>query len=336
MGFAAEKEKTEKRVRKYKLVALIVGVCMLAAIAVLGLFVQPFGWKYYVMLPSVAKRGAGELRIHYVSVGQGDATLVELPDGKVILIDGGDGTEDANLALLRYINALKIETIDYLVATHADADHCGGLAEVLACKQVKRAFLPSVALDGKEDTADYKAYKAFYAALQREGCPKEFSRREITLTSANARFPYTLAFLYPHTAEPDTDRSSNDDSCVIWLDYHGTSALFTGDISANVETAIIQEYQNGLGKKDIDITDTEILKVSHHGSENATSETFVKYLGVETAVISCGKHNAYNHPSLTVLQTLLTCNVQTYRTDIHGTVMLTLKQDGTYSTKTFA
>jgi competence protein ComEC len=331
MGFAAEKEKTEKRVRKYKIVALIVGVCILAALAVFGLFVQPLGWKYYVALPSVTKRGTGELRIHYVSVGQGDATLVELPDGKVMLIDGGDGTEEANSALLRYINALKIETIDYLVATHADVDHCGGLSEVLAFKQVKRAFVPTVSLDGKEDTADYKAYKAFYAALQKEGCSQEFSRRELTLTSENASFPYTIAFLYPHTAEPAIDRPSNDDSCVIWLDYHGASALFTGDISANVERAIMEEYKNGLGRKDIDVTDTEILKVSHHGSENATEKTFVEYLGVETAVISCGKHNAYNHPSLTVLQTLLACNVQTYRTDIHGNVMLTLKQDGTYS-----
>ena len=336
MGYAAEKEKAEKRVRKYKLIALLIGVLLLVALCVVGVIVQSSAWQYYVMLPQVSKRKDGELRIHYVSVGQGDATLLELPDGKVMLIDGGDGTESSNRALLRYINALEIDVIDYLVATHADIDHCGGLAEVLKCKQVKRAFLPVVTMDGSETSLHYTSYKAFFAALQQEGCAYEYSSREITLTSANAATPYTLAFLYPHAEEQSQGGTSNDDSCVLWLDYHGVNALFTGDISATAEERLLEEYANGLGRQDVDIQDTEILKVSHHGSADATVQAFVEYLGIETAVISCGKGNAYGHPSLTTLQTLLSCGAQIYRTDLHGTVLITIQQDGTYAVKTAA
>lgn len=344
MNYAGKREKAIKRKRIAYLVISIIAFIAIAILVGYSFISNASQWKYHVLLPNVEKRGENELRIHYIDVGQGDATLIELPDGKVMLIDGGDGSEEANYALLRYLNALEIETIDYLVATHADADHCGGLAEVLNYKRVERAFLPIVSSSTEDELdVDGAAYQTFFTALQRENCTQEFSRREITLSVLDGETPYTLAFLYPYTVDgekpDDSNVSSNDSSCVIWLDYKGVSAIFTGDISDTIERRLVKESQLGFSRKDVNLSSTEILKVAHHGSNSSTCAEWLAYLsegitGRQTAVISCGENNVYGHPSIEVSQRLLAAEVDVYRTDLDGTVMITVSAEGTYAVST--
>lgn len=335
MGYA---EKREKSIKKKRIVYLIVSI--VALLGVIGLIVFSFvmqtpEWKYNVSLPNVQRRSEKEMRIHYIDVGQGDATLIELPDGKIMLIDGGDGSETANYALMRYLNALKIQTIDYLVVTHADTDHCGGLSEVLKYKEIKRAFLPVVQSTAENgNNLDYVAYQSFFTALQKEGCLYELSRREISLGITDGETPYTLAFLYPYTLDvnnpDDMNISDNNASAVIWLDYKGVSAIFLGDVDKTVENTLIQTSQLGLFHKDVHLSSTEILKVAHHGSNSSTSAQWLSYLGVKTAVISCGENNVHGHPSLEVSQRLIAASANVYRTDTQGTITVTVSAEGAY------
>ena len=140
MGYRAEKEKTERKKKLLKRVLLGILLLCIAGLSIFSAIVPPVTWKYYVNLPKIARRADGELRIHFIDVGQGDCTLVELPDGKTMLIDGGNSKKSTEKKVLRHLNALKINTIDYLIVTHADVDHCGGLNEVVKYKKVVNAY----------------------------------------------------------------------------------------------------------------------------------------------------------------------------------------------------
>lgn len=329
MGYAKEKQKVEKQIKKiWRIVFLIVGVVSLG-VMVFSCFYPMETWKYYFAKPKLQARQEDELRIHFVDVGQGDATIIELPDGKIMLIDGGNDSEETAKKVMRYLNALKIDVIDYLVVTHADEDHCGSLDKVLKYKEVKKAFVPVGSV------TDSTAYGEFFAALLKEDCEWEFSRRELDL-SVFGETGYTLKFLYPYTydVEQEVEMETNDSSCVIWLDYQGASALFTGDAPFETEEKLTRDFQLGLLPKDVELSSTEILKVSHHGSRYATSAEFIKFLGVETAVISCGENNAYQHPSSEVLENLNQNSVCIYRTDKEGNILLTLSKSGEYTAET--
>ncbi|MBE5751093.1 MAG: MBL fold metallo-hydrolase [Clostridiales bacterium] len=337
MGYAKEKRKREDKKRKIKIVLFGILIILVVAFAVVACIIPPSEWKYRLKQPDISKRGDGELRVHFVDVGQGDATVVELPDGKVILIDGGNGSDEANKSLIRYLNALDVDFIDYLVVTHADADHCGGLTEVLKYKEIGYAYLPLVV----EETDS--AYAAFYSELVKEGCsyataqPPTQDKKETRLSVIDGEYPYTLVFLYPDSALIDGIQPLPDDdnaaSVVLWLDYMGTSLLFTGDATLETETRLLMNDLGGVHELyDVDIKSTEILKVAHHGSDSSTGEEFLQYLGnLQTAVVSCGEDNPYNHPSIAVCERLETAGATLYRTDLDGHIVITADKGGTYS-----
>ena len=243
MGYQAEKNRIEQKLRLIKFITLCVVTVVLIALCIFSAFCPPDTWKYYVKKPKIDKRVAGELRIHFLDVGQGDATLIELPDGKVALVDGGDSRASTAAAILRHMNALNIDTIDYLIVTHADADHCGSLARVLECKKVRNAYLPII----KPESAG-TAYASFYAKLLEEECEMRYGSRAISLGNATGNYPYTFTFLYPYsqdategTAEIVTSENSNVYSSVLWLDYLGASALFAGDAPTLTEGALMRD-----------------------------------------------------------------------------------------------
>ena len=336
MGYAKENRKITKKLKIIKTVVLVVAVLLLVAFCVFSYFVPMETWQYYVKKPKTGKRATGELRVHFLDVGQGDCTLIELPDGKIMMIDGGNGEKSTQKTVLRYLNALDVDTIDYLVVTHADSDHCGSLDAVLKYKQVKRAFLP---IASETENGDYAS---FYAALVKEGCPfalacpPDGENLETQIQSGDTAYKYTFAFLYPHRSMLDgateTPKESNARSVVSWLDYQGASILFTGDAPVQTEQTLLRDDTAGLlSRYGVELSSTEILKVAHHGGNGSTALEFLKRLGVKTAVISCGENNAYGHPSDEVTTALTSAGAEIMRTDKRGHILLTVKKDGSYA-----
>ncbi len=265
------------------------------------------------------------MRIHFIDVGQGDCTLIELPDGKVALIDGGDGRTSTKKSVMRYLNALDIDVIDHLVVTHTDRDHCGALDAVFRYKKVVNAYLPHT-----YDVDDVE-YAEMYALAIEENCSMVDHARSIDLSNAEAG--YTFRFLYPNL--PDSSTVPSLDSAALWLDYKGVSALFYGDGDKKTENILLRDDRAGvLAPFGVRLSSTEILKVAHHGSDGATSQEFVEYLGVKTAVVSCGEDNPYGHPKADVVNRLQEVGAEIYRTDEQGNVIVTVKSDGAYTVKT--
>lgn len=330
MGYRAEKLIIEGKIKYIKRILLAVVLVLLLGLCVFSAFVPASTWKYHVGKPKVGKRAAGELRIHFLDVGQADCSIIELPDGKTMLVDGGDGSSASVKTILRYLNALKIDVIDYLLVSHADSDHCGGVNEVLKCKTVRQAYIPNV-----EPTINTE-YAECYAALLKEGCRVEFASRNVHISTEGEK-GYTISFLYPYTLDSDEETSDevvNESSAVFWLDYQGVSALFMGDADMETETTLCSDDSLGLfASRGVDLTETEILKVGHHGSKYSSSEDFLEYLNVETAIISCGKNNAYGHPAVETLDRLQSVFAEIYRTDKDGHLSITIKKSGEYFVK---
>lgn len=339
MGYRAEKQKTERKRKILKRILLGVLLLCIAGMAIFSAIVPPVTWKYYVKLPKITRRGAGELRIHFIDVGQGDSTLIELPDGKIMLIDGGNSSKSTEKKILRYLNALKIKTIDYLVVTHADVDHCGGLNEVVKYKTVRNAFLPySTMEEGSE-------YERLFLTLTQGTCNWVYSSSKVeNIVSKNESYPFNVAFLYPHgndvndSMSSDKESAQDDDnyySSVLYLEYAGIRTLFTGDIPYKIEEEIILSDQLGLYDKiGASLQELDVLKVAHHGSKDASSWEFIQYVSPQTAVISCGKNNAYGNPSPAVLGRLREVDADIYRTDMQGSIVVTIRSDGSPYTVT--
>lgn len=154
-------EKTKEKKRKKRIAAIAVaGAVAVMVLALVNAFVFPLRYLSVLFsLPEVEARAERELALHFIDVGQGDAALIEFPDGKTLLIDGGGEESDA---LLRYLRALKIDTLDYLLLTHPDSDHCGGLSDVLELFGAKHIYMPYC-----PDETINASYAAFTSAVRK-------------------------------------------------------------------------------------------------------------------------------------------------------------------------
>ncbi len=322
MGYAAEKKKAEGKWRRLKRILFVILLCLMLVAVTVSIVIPPTTWKYRVALPDIDGRKSGELRVHFIDVGQGDATLIELPDGKIALVDGGSDSEQSEKSLMRYLYALNIDTIDYLFVTHPDADYCGGLDTVVKYMRVKCAYLPLC------NSTVNTEYARFYASIVKEkDCRISYLNSDVQLLGEG----YTLACLYPFVFETNAaeeadeglDGDTNEYAAALWLEYQGISALLTSDFSMAEEGLLIENTR-------WDLTDTEVLQVGHHGSKNAMGEELLAHIGAEKAVISCGE-NGYGHPSEETLAHLQAAGVQTYRTDVQGSIVLRVQNSGEYT-----
>lgn len=336
MSYALEKKIRDRKVKTIKTVVFTLVSLLLCVGVVLSCIYPPSTWKYYFRLPKIDTRLDGELRIHFLDVGQGDSTIIELPDGKTMLIDGGNGSDETSSTILRYLNALQIKEIDYLLVTHADTDHCGGLDKVVANKKIKKAIVPKT-----KETVNGE-YASFYSTLVQEGCEIVTASNALHFSVLSDECAYKLCFLAPSATKLDEIETvdgemSNEYSAVVWLDYNGVSTLFTGDISKSVETDL--RISDGIGLFDnygVELDSTEIIKVAHHGSADSSDKEFLGYLQAQTAIISCGVENEYGHPSQEVLTSLTALGIQTYRTDLHGGIIVRIpKGESRWSMQTF-
>ena len=236
-----------------------------------------------------------EFWVEYIDVGQGDASLI-ICDDEAMLIDGG--ASDKSDLIYTYLKNEEIEHLKYIVATHPDDDHIGGLPGALKYATVERAFC-------SVDEYDSKPFSSFQKYLNKQQVVLEIPTygTELSLGSASVQF------LGPISIADDT----NNNSLVIRVVYGNTSFLFTGDAEFDEENALIRSGQDLY---------SDVIKIGHHGSEYSTSESFLTAVDPLCAIISCGKDNAYGFPKQSVLDQLKAREIEVFRTDLHGDIIL--------------
>lgn len=250
------------------------------------------------------------LSIHTIDVGQGDSILIQTPSSKNILIDGGD--DNSHHIISSYLKKHNVKNIDYIIATHFDSDHIGGLDNIIDKFNVSNIYAPNY----ESDTVSYQ--NLINSCLNKNLNLQCLSSGDFINIEDNIN----LAVLAPSYIQEE----NNLNSIVFRLDYKNKSFLFTGDAEANNELNIINSYE---------LNDIDFLKVGHHGSSSSTTSEFVEEVSPDVAVISCGYKNQYGHPHKSTLDTLEKNNVLTYRTDILGNIVFYSDGDTIFTTKDY-
>lgn len=237
------------------------------------------------------------LLVRFLDVGQGDAALITC-GGQSLLIDGGPSS--ASSMVYSVLDRLGVTHLDCIVATHPDADHCGGIAGALNYADCGR-FYCSVT---EHDTKTFKSIVKYLGAtpITVPACGDAFA-----LGGAEVRFVGPVS----------PTRDTNNGSLVCLLTYGDTRFLFTGDAEVESEQAMVS-----MGAE----LDADVLKVGHHGSDSSSCAAFIEAVSPDYAVISVGK-NSYGHPVPEVVQRLQRSGATTLRTDELGTI--TIESDGT-------
>jgi competence protein ComEC len=244
-------------------------------------------------------------------VGQGDAALIQFPNGQTLGVDAGGiagTTFDIGSRVVSPVYwALGARRLDYLSISHSDPDHIGGAASVF------RDFFPREIWEGVP-VPPHEPTKRLRALADRAGVPWR------TLLSGDRMSFGSVQLTVHHPPPPDWERQRvrNDDSEVIEIRYGGVSVVFTGDIGREVEQAIVPSF---------DRAPIRILKVPHHGSATSSSLEFLRALHPDIAVISDGRGNPFGHPAPPVLDRYRSIGAAMYRTDLDGAVIV--ETDGT-------
>ena len=321
-------DKEYKKRNLYRILRRAAGIFLAVLLIVtIGVWNKFSPFRRYLPAYAIAERGEGEVRIHFLDVGQGDCAIVEFSDGSALVIDTGDGAWEHSNHILRYLKNLHISAL-FLAITHADSDHCGGAAALLEDFRATQVLLPVL-------PATMGVYEAIEERAKRQGAEIRTLTRYDTLVRAGA---YCVC-ISPYSVD-ETDL--NDSSAVLYFSYAGVNVLFGGDISEEREKLLISEQKlsDSLGEHLFDsgdlavrLEETDILKVSHHGSGGSSSQEWLELLSPETAVISCGRGNAYGHPADGALTRLADVGADIYRIDELGDVMITISKNGTYTTE---
>lgn len=248
----------------------------------------------------------GKLRMTFLSVGQGDATLIQLPDGRTMLVDGGGylrdtGRDFGERYLVPALHDLKVKQIDILVLSHPHPDHLGGLPAVAEQFRVREYWQA----EGGGQGADYQR---LLKALAHQKTAARILHRGDRLLVGQGVLVSVLAS--PQRGTPGEIK--NDDSLVLHLQQAGFSALLMGDAGFAVEETLLKQ---GIGP-------VTVLKVGHHGSKTATGEQFLRRIRPDVAVISAGAGNSFGLPADETLERISQQGAALYRTDQQGSIQL--------------
>lgn len=236
-----------------------------------------------------------------IDVGQGDALLLEDPTGTHILVDAGPPAQGR--VLVRTLRALRVGVLDAVLVSHPHADHIGGLTTLLPAIPV-RTLIHNV----ESGPPDWE--KVLHLA-RRWGVPELHA-------AAGERFDRGashLLFLGPSRAHGQSSHERNEESLVTAWQCAGRQVLLTGDTEKQAEGELLS-WGSGL--------QSDILKVAHHGSRSATDMPLLELVRPRGALISCGRHNRFGHPTRETLEHLRSAGVPVYRTDRDGMVTFRL------------
>lgn len=292
--------------RRRALPAALAAVIVLAACLFCGCTMHPAG-PDITASPFYGENGGG-FEAHFIDVGQGDATLF-LTGGTVLLVDAGDF--DAGKRVVAYLRQLNVTRIDYLVATHPHADHIGGMEDVLEAFPVGQVLESGIPHAGS-------TYEGFLREIDRKKIP----HRKVARGDEIGWAPGAVIRVLSPPADPH-EESINDESVVIQAGFGRIGFLLTGDAGFPVERELATLH--------VPLAN-QILKVSHHGSSDATGTAFLGRVLPDAAIISAKAGNEFGHPHSETLGRLAAAGVTVFRTDRHGTVVV--RTDGMRYTAT--
>jgi competence protein ComEC len=267
-----------------------------------------FAWM--ALAPPTFARRFGDQRLHLtmIDVGQGDAMLVTLPNGRTLLVDTGGVSTRGDFDIGERVigpalRARGVARLDYLAITHGDPDHIGGAAAIV------RDFSPAEIWYGTFVNNHEPTERLQHAAIRSRAAWRWLQRGDrIDLGGVELRVH--------HPAAPDWERQRvrNDDSLVMELRFGGVSALLTGDIGRDVERMLLPS---------LDLLPTVILKSPHHGSGTSSSEAFIDAITPAVVVIGVGRANPFRHPLPEVLDRYRAAGARVLRTDRDGQIDIT-------------
>ena len=276
-----------------RLAALIAGCLLLLS----GCTVSDVLQSYQVDPPAQVQQSASA-SIHFIDVGQGDATLIETA-GKFILIDSG--TRASADTLVAYLQQQGVSQLELCVATHPHEDHIGGMPDVMEQFTVKQLYMPT-------KTTTTKIFQNMVETAQERG---------VTVTPAKVGDQFTIGDAALTILFPDQEYSDlNNNSVTVQVVLAGKTILFTGDNEEPSEQKLLDMFGATLK--------SDVFQAGHHGSNTSNTQTFLQAVSPSIVIISCGQDNSYGHPHEEVLERFCQIGATIYRTDQDGTIVLTL------------
>lgn len=264
----------------------------------------------------VKNRYSTDLKITAIDVGQGASTLIQLPRGVNMLIDGG-GFHDSSFDMGRtviapFLYAQRIRKIDIVVLTHPHPDHLQGLIHIVNNFDVREVWCTGV-----------KADDDLYLLWEKSISERKIKIKHVSFQSLPENVHGVhIQFLWPLHPPKQNDHNTsfnetNDSSLVMKITYGTRSFLITGDISSLIETLLIRSGHN---------LKSDLLFVPHHGSAHSSSVDFIRAVSCRFAIVSAGKNNVFQHPHPDVLDRYHINGVALFRTDQQGAI--TAQTDG--------
>ncbi len=237
---------------------------------------------------------AESMLVHFIDVGEGDSTLIQLPGGKNMLIDAGDIDKGETVA--EYIKNTGIEKIDFIIGTHPHSDHIGGLETVIDTFETENIYMPKV-------LHDTITFENLLSCIKRKGHKvKSPMAGDILYSEGNVE----IEVLSPME---ESYKNLNNYSIVVKIRHGEKVFLFTGD----AENIILNRLS--IDEK------VDVLKIPHHGSETSDSEMFYMKVMPQYGVLSVGENNSYGHPHREVMEIIDRFNIDCFRTDTDGTIV---------------
>lgn len=257
-----------------------------------------------------------KLRIFFIDVGQGDSTLIITPDKKTVLIDGGgsDSFDVGEKVLLPYLLDRRILKIDYVLISHFDTDHCGGILTIMEKVKVKNIIISEQA----EHSENYERFKKLM--IHKRIRLIEVKKGDKIKIGRYSEFK----ILFP-TSRLLSENPLNNNSIVTQFNYNNFKMLFTGDIEKLAEQQILKTEKAEIR--------ADILKVAHHGSKTSSIPEFIKAVRPRIALIGVGKNNTFGHPNQQTIKNLENIKCRIYRTDLQGEIIIKIDQKGRMNVK---
>lgn len=248
---------------------------------------------------------AGTLTVSVMDVGQGLSVVVVSPDGTSLVFDAGRSGERIETTVIPYLEELGVTEIDYLVVSHPDQDHIGGMPRLLDLMPVRNFVDPAIPTTNQ-------TYGHTLERLLEYDVNPILARAGDTLDlggDVQAELLWPQEPFLESGGEPET----NDNSTVIRITYGDVSFMLTGDIESEAEQTLVGQYSN-------DELQSDVLVVSHHGSNTSSTAEFLDSVSPDVALIPVGFDNPYGHPHDEVMQRLRFRGITIHRTDLDGTV----------------